>query len=57
MGILLQILFINTDPPLHAWVCSLQQPFAGIPNENNPDELGVSKPTNGSKITFPGMTI
>ena len=28
MGVLLQILFTNTDPPLHAWVCALQQPFA-----------------------------
>ena len=29
LGVLLQILFTNTDPPLHAWVCALQQPFAG----------------------------
>ena len=33
VGVLLQIMFSNTDPPLHAWVHSLQQPFARIPDE------------------------
>ena len=33
LGVLLQIMFTIIDPPLHAWVHSLQQPFARIPDE------------------------